>query len=314
MAKNGDFKSPLLEACDVIRAGWMEYFDEEKVRRLLRVDDLIPAMRSVLTELSAGKWQQPLRGVLGQHGGFFGVMPASGESMGIKMVTFYPGNTELPTHMAVIALFDPKTGQPLALMDGRYITEMRTAAVSAVATDALARADAKVLALLGAGVQARAHLEVLRHVRPFEDVRVWNHHREKAEQFAAEHGIKAMEIEDAVREADVIVTATSAREPFLKGEWLKSGTHVNAVGASRPDWRELDDDAMKNVVIVDSYEGAAKESGDVILSGAKPFAELGEILNLTKRVEPGATTIFKSLGMAVEDVAAAKLVYDAALR
>jgi ornithine cyclodeaminase/alanine dehydrogenase-like protein (mu-crystallin family) len=289
----------------------MEYFDEEKVRRLLRVDDLIPAMRLVLAEFSAGKWQQPLRGVLGQHGGFFGVMPASGESMGIKMVTFYPGNTELPTHMAVIALFDPKTGQPLALMDGRYITEMRTAAVSAVATDALAGKDARVLALLGAGVQARAHLEVLRHVRQFEEVRVWNHHQEKAEQFAAEHGIRAMDIEDAVRQADVIVTATSAREPFLKGEWLKSGTHVNAVGASRPDWRELDDNVMKNVVIVDSYEGAAKESGDVIRSGAKPFAELGEILNGTKRVEPGATTIFKSLGMAVEDVAAARLVYEA---
>ena len=232
--------------------------------------------------------------------------------MGIKMVTFYPGNTELPTHMAVIALFDPKTGEPLALMDGRYITEMRTAAVSAVATHALARRDAKVLTLLGAGVQAHAHLEVLPHVRQFEEVRVWNHHSEKATRFAEEHGIKAMELEAAVRDADVIVTATSAREPILKGEWLKAGAHVNAVGASRPDWRELDDAAMRNVVIVDSYEGARKESGDVILSGATPFAELGEILNGTKRVEADATTIFKSLGMAVEDVATAKLVYDAA--
>jgi ornithine cyclodeaminase/alanine dehydrogenase-like protein (mu-crystallin family) len=292
----------------------MEYFDEEKVRRLLDVGQLIAAMRSVLAEFSVGKWQQPVRGVLGQHGGFFGVMPASGESMGIKMVTFYPGNTSLPTHMAVIALFDPKTGEPLALMDGRYITEMRTAAVSAVATDALAGTDAKVLALLGAGVQAQAHLEVLRHVRRFEEVRVWNHHREKAVRFAAEHGIKAMEVEDAVRGADVVVTATSAREPILKGEWLKPGAHVNAVGASRPDWRELNDAAMKNVVIVDSYEGARKESGDVTLSGAMPFAELGEILNGTKHVESGATTIFKSLGMAVEDVAAARLVYEAARR
>lgn len=288
----------------------MEFFDEEKVRRLLRVEELIPAMREVLAEFSAGKWQQPVRGVLAQHGGFFGVMPASGESMGIKMVTFYPGNTELPTHMAVIALFDPKTGEPLGLMDGRYITEMRTAAVSAVATDALARTDAKVLTLLGAGVQARAHLEVLRHVRQFEETRVWNHHRDKAEQFAAEHGIKAMEIEEAVRGADVVVTATSARKPILKGEWLKPGAHVNAVGASRPDWRELDDAAMRNVVIVDSYEGARKESGDVILSGATPFAELGEILNGTKRVDTGATTVFKSLGMAVEDVATARLVLE----
>jgi ornithine cyclodeaminase/alanine dehydrogenase-like protein (mu-crystallin family) len=290
----------------------MKYFDEEKVRRLLEIDNLIRAMREVLGEFSAGKWQQPLRGVLAQQGGFFGVMPASGEAMGIKMVTFYPGNTELPTHMAVIALFDPKNGQPLALMDGRYITEMRTAAVSAVATDALAARDARVLALLGAGVQARAHVQVLRRVRQFDEVRVWNHHPEKAERFAEEHGIKAMGIEEAVRDADVIVTATSAREPILKGTWLKPGAHVNAVGASRPDWRELDDDAMRNIVIVDSYEGASKEAGDVILSGATPFAELGEILNGTKRVQSGATTIFKSLGMAVEDVAAAKLVYDAA--
>ena len=290
----------------------MEYFEEEKVRRLLRIDELIAAMRKVLAEFSAGKWQQPVRGVLSQNGGFFGVMPASGESMGIKMVTFYPGNTDLPTHMAVIALFDPKTGEPLALMDGRYITEMRTAAVSAVATDALAARDAKVLTLLGAGVQAQAHLEVLPHVRQFEEVRVWNHHPEKAKRFAEEHGIKAMELEAAVRDADVVVTATSAREPILKGEWLKAGAHVNAVGASRPDWRELDDAAMRNVVIVDSYDGARKESGDVILSGATPFAELGEILNGTKRVEPTATTIFKSLGMAVEDVAAAKLVYQGA--
>ena len=292
----------------------MEYFEEAKVRRLLRIPELIAAMREVLAEFSSGKWQQPVRGVLSQHEGFFGVMPASGESMGIKMVTFYPKNKELPTHMAVIALFDPKTGEPLALMDGRYITEMRTAAVSAVATDALAPRDAKVLTLLGAGVQAHAHLEVLPHVRQFQEIRVWNHHPEKAERFAEAHGIRAMKnLEAAVRDADVVVTATSAREPVLKGEWLKPGAHVNAVGASRPDWRELDDAAMRNVVIVDSYEGARKESGDVILSGATPFAELGEILNGAKRVEPGVTTVFKSLGMAVEDVAAAKLVYEAAL-
>ena len=294
----------------------MQYLGEEEVRRLLDLDALIGAMRQVLAEFSAGKWNQPVRGVLSQHEGFFGVMPASGESMGIKMVTFYPGNagSSLPTHMAVIALFDPKTGEPLALMDGRYITEMRTAAVSAVATDALAARDAKVLTLLGAGVQATAHLEMLPRVRSFEEIRVWNHHPEKAQQFAEQHGAKAMELEGAVRDADVIVTATSAREPILKGAWLKPGAHVNAVGASRPDWRELDDAAMGNAVIVDSYAGARKESGDVILSGATPFAELGEILNGIKRVEAGRTTVFKSLGMAVEDVAAARLVYDAMMQ
>src|SRR3954462_8562307 len=189
----------------------MEFFDEEKVRRLLRIEDLIGAMRQVLAEFSAGRWEQPVRGVLAQHGGFFGVMPASGESMGIKMGTFYPKNENLPTHMAVIALFDPKTGEPLALMDGRYITEMRPAAVSAVATDALAAKASKVLALLGDGVQAHAHLEMLRRVRSFDEVRVWNHHAEKAERFASEHQCRAMGSEEAVRDADVVVTVTSSR-------------------------------------------------------------------------------------------------------
>lgn len=294
----------------------MDYFEEEKVRELLQIEQLIPAMRQVLAEFSAGKWKQPLRGVLAQHGGFFGVMPASGKSMGIKMVTYYPENagTKLPTHMAVIGLFDPTTGEPLALMDGRYITEMRTAAVSAVATEALAAPEARVLALLGAGVQGRAHLEVLAHVRQFEEIRVWNRTPERAERFAEEHGIKAMALEAAVRDADVVVTATSSHEAILKGEWLKPGAHVNAVGASRPDWRELNDAAMSNVVVVDSYEGARNEAGDVILSGITPYAELGEVLNGTKPARASETTIFKSLGMAVEDVAAARLVYDAAQR
>ena len=266
----------------------MEYLDEEKVRQLLRIEQLIPAMRQVLAEFSAGKWQQPLRGVLAQQGGFFGVMPASGESMGIKLVTYYPGNagTDLPTHMAVIALFDPKTGEPLALMDGRYITEMRTAAVSAVATDALATPDAKVLALLGAGVQGRAHLEALRHVRQFEEIRIWNRTAERAERFAAEHGVKAMALEAAVRDADVVVTATSAHEPILKGEWLKTGAHVNAVGASRPNWRELDDAAMRNVVVVDSYEGARNEAGDVILSGVDAVCGAGRSFERIETREP----------------------------
>jgi thiomorpholine-carboxylate dehydrogenase len=291
----------------------VHYFEEREVRERLRVPDLIAAMRQVMMEFSDGKWQQPLRGILAQHDGFFGVMPASGKSMGIKMVTYYPGNanTTLPTHMAIVALFDPGTGEPLALMDGRYITEMRTAAVSAVATDVLAARNAKVLTLIGAGVQARAHLEVLPYVREFEEVRVWNRTWERAELFADEHGIKAMPLEAAVREADVVVTATSSHEPILKGDWLKDGAHVNAVGAARPDWRELDDAVMANVVVVDSYQGARSESGDVILSGITPYAELGEILNGSKAARAHETTVFKSLGMAVQDVAAAKLVCDA---
>jgi len=211
--------------------------------------------------------------------------------------------------MATIFLVDPQTGTPLAIMDGRLITEMRTAAVSAAATKLLAPPDGKILAILGSGVQARSHVDALRLVRNFEEIRVWSPTRERAEQFAKEIGAKAISAEEAVRGADVIVTATNSKTPVLKGLWLKPGCHVNAIGACRPDWSELDDEAMSNVVFVDSREGAMKESGDVILSGAKIYAELGEALagNVPSRVSE--TTIFKSLGMAVEDIAAAMLVY-----
>ena len=279
--------------------------------------DLIPAMEKALIDFSAGEVTQPVRQVIAINppGGFYGMMPAlTPEGLGQKIVTFYPPNAEknLPTHMATILLNDPQTGAPLAVMDGRLITEMRTAAVSAAATKLLAPKDAKVLAILGSGVQARSHIEALRLVRQFQKIRVWSPNKSHAEQFAREMGAQAMSAEDAIRDADVIVTATSSKTPVLHGTWLKSGCHVNAVGACRPDWRELDDDAMRNVVFVDSREAAMKESGDVILSRVKIYAELGEAF--AGKVPPRAneTTIFKSLGMAVEDVAAALLVYRSA--
>jgi len=274
-------------------------------------------MEKALIDFSAGKVTQPVRQVIAINppGGFYGMMPGlTPEGLGQKIVTFYPPNAEknLPTHMATILLNDPQTGAPLAVMDGRLITEMRTAAVSAAATKLLAPKDAKVLAILGSGVQARSHIEALRLVRQFEKIRVWSPNKSHAEQFAREMGAQAMSAEDAIRDADVIVTATSSKTPVLHGTWLKSGCHVNAVGACRPDWRELDDDAMRNVVFVDSREAAMKESGDVILSRVKIYAELGEAF--AGKVPPRAneTTIFKSLGMAVEDVAAALLVYRSA--
>jgi ornithine cyclodeaminase/alanine dehydrogenase-like protein (mu-crystallin family) len=289
------------------------YLDEEQVRRHLQMEALIPAMEKALIDFSGGKVTQPVRSVItvDPPGGFFGLMPALAEGLGVKIVTFYPPNAErgIPTHMATIFLADPETGAPLAVMDGRLITEMRTAAVSAAATKLLAPPDGKILAILGSGVQARSHLEALRLVRNFDEVRVWSPNPEHAQRFAKEFGTKATSVEDAVRDADVIVTATSSKTPVLKGAWLKRGCHVNAVGACRPDWRELNDDAMNNVVFVDSRDGAMKESGDVILSGVKIYAELGEAL--AGKVAPRAdeTTIFKSLGMAVEDIAAALLVY-----
>jgi thiomorpholine-carboxylate dehydrogenase len=243
-------------------------------------------------------------------------MPAlTPDGLGLKAVTFYPSNVErgIPTHMATIFLVDPQTGTPLAIMDGRLITEMRTAAVSAAATKLLAFPAAKILAILGSGVQSRSHAEALQLVRNFEEIRVWSPTKEHAERFAKEVGGKAMSAEEAVRGADVVVTTTNSKTPVLKGSWLKPGCHVNAIGACRPDWRELDDEAMSNVVFVDSREGAMKESGDVILSDAKIYAELGEALAGKVPSRANEITIFKSLGMAVEDISAAMLVYRAAV-
>jgi len=292
------------------------YLDEPAVRAALRWDQLIAEMEAALTALSQGRVIQPVRNTITIEEGkrYLAVMPAVAEdAMGLKAVSFYPGNagTALPTHLAMILLFRPDTGEPLAVMDGRLITEMRTAAVSAAVTKYLASPDSRVLALLGSGVQAEAHLEALSQVRRFDEVRVWSRTPAHAQRFAGEHGARAMDAESAVRGADVVVTATNAAEPILKGAWLKRGAHVNAVGSPRPTWRELDDDAMANVLVVDSREAALKESGDVILSKAKIHAEAGEIFDGSKTVSASETTVFKSLGLAIEDVAAARLVYEA---
>lgn len=295
----------------------MVILDERAVQRLLHFPDLIPAMARALADLSAGRVVQPVRAVLpvAPHQGFFAVMPAYAGALGAKLVTFYPRNEGLPTHHAVIVLFRPETGEPLAMMDGRLITEMRTAAVSAVATQHLARAESAVLAILGSGVQAGSHLEALRLVRPFAEVRVWSPHQ--ARGFAERHGVQAVATaEAAVRGADVVVVATSSRTPVLFGRWLSPGTHVNAVGATRPDWRELDDDLLARArLYVESREAAGKESGDV-MAAREVVAEIGEIVagGQPARRSADEITVFKSVGVAVEDVAAAALVYEAAIR
>jgi ornithine cyclodeaminase/alanine dehydrogenase-like protein (mu-crystallin family) len=288
--------------------------DESAVQRLLQYEELIPAIARALADLSGGRVVQPVRAVLpvAPHRGFFAVMPAYAGALGAKLVTFYPHNEGIHTHHAVIMLFRPETGEPLAMMDGRLITEMRTAAASAVATQQLARADASVLAILGSGVQARSHLEALRLVRPFSEVRVWSPRNARA--FAERHGVTATATpEAAVRGADVVVVAVNSRVPVLFGHWLSPGTHVNAIGATRPDWRELDDEVLARArLYVDSREAATKESGDV-MAAREVVAEIGEVV---AGVHPGRgsadeTTLFKSVGVAVEDVAAAALVYDA---
>ncbi len=288
------------------------FLTEEQVRAVLRMEELIPVMAGALRDLSAGKVQQPMRTVLpvAEHKGFFAVMPVYGGALGAKLVTFYPHNTEVHTHHAMILLFRPETGEPLVTMDGRLITEMRTAAVSAVATEALARTDASVLAILGSGVEARSHLEAMRIVRKFREVRVWSPRNARA--FAKEFDVRAAaSAEEAVRGADVIVVATAATTPVLIGEWLSPGTHINAVGATRPDWRELDDAVLRRArIYVEAREAVMKESGDIIAAG-NIFAEIGEVVAGTKsgRKSEEEITLFKSVGVAVEDIVAADLVW-----
>ena len=290
--------------------------DEGAVRDLLRMEDLIPVMASALADLSSGKVVQPMRVMvpIADHGGFLGLMPAYGGALGAKLVTFYPNNQGVPTHHAVIVLFRPETGEPLVTMDGRLITEMRTAAVSAVATKCLARPEASVLGILGAGVQARSHLEALRLVRAFREIRVWSPRNARA--FAKQFGIRAAaSAAEAVRGADVVVVATTSQTPVLLGEWLSAGTHINAVGAPRPTWRELDDAVLRAArIYVESREAATRESGDVIAAG-QVYAEIGEVVTGAKRGRESASeiTLFKSVGVAIEDVATADLVYRKAL-
>jgi ornithine cyclodeaminase/alanine dehydrogenase-like protein (mu-crystallin family) len=287
--------------------------DEVAVRKFLHMPALIPAMERALRALSAGEVVQPMRVMMpvAEHGGFLGSMPAyAGGQLGAKLVTFFPDNQGVPTHHALVLLFQPATGEPLVVMDGRLITEMRTGAVSAAATRSLSRPDSSILAILGSGVQARSHLEALRLVRPFREIRVWS--PRNAAAFAERFEVRlARSAEDAVRGADVVVVATTSRTPVLSGEWLSPGVHVNAVGAPRPGWRELDDNVLRQAKLyVESREAASRESGDVIAAG-DIFAELGEVIGGARpgRQSAEEITLFKSVGVAVEDIASAELVY-----
>jgi ornithine cyclodeaminase/alanine dehydrogenase-like protein (mu-crystallin family) len=297
------------------------YIPEEEVRSLLTYEALISAIRNALIDYSAGKVDQPPRSILRpSNQDWFAVMPViHGDVMGTKSVTFFPGNgvlnanPALPTHMAVITLLSRTTGEPLAVMDGRLITEMRTAAVSAVALDALARPNVTSLGILGAGAQASSHLETLRRVRPsLTDVRIWSRTPVRAEQLAAEYGARATTIEEAAS-ADVVLTVTTSPTPILQGRWLSPRALVLAVGAVGAHLRELDDEAARSSwVVAESRASIEREAGDILLSGAQVQAEIGEILT-----DPGYPVprnrriLFKSVGMAIEDLVAARLVWQA---
>jgi len=297
------------------------YVSEQEVRAVLTYETLIPAIRQALIDYSAGLVDQPPRIIQragnaeGAKNGWFAVMPViAGDVMAVKTVTFYPANDEsgLPTHMAIVELLRRVTGEPLALMDGRLITEMRTAAVSAVALNALAAPDVHSLGILGSGVQARSHLEALRLVRPsLKDIRIWSRTAVNAERLAAESGGRAVPISEAAA-ADVVLTVTSSAVPVLQGRWLASHALVLAVGATGSTLRELDDEAMlSSYVVAESESAVERESGDVRLSGAKVGAEIGNILSRAVDVPAGGRIVFKSVGMAIEDLTAARLVWQA---
>lgn len=297
------------------------HLDDAAVRRLLRLEDLLAGMRRALVDLSARRVVQPLRLVMDLPGGqdFLMVKPAlTTDALITKLITLRQANAArgLPSMLATLVLMEPATGQTLAVMDATWLTELRTAAVSAVAAETLTLPGPKIVALLGSGALARSHALALRAVRQVVEVRVWSRNPENVARCVEDiDGIGCSSAEQAVRGADIVCTVTSASEPVLKGAWLKPGAFVAAIGAPRPTWRELDDAAMRNVLVADSREAAETESGDVILSGARVSAEIGEILAGTKPPPAkGATVIFKALGQAVEDAVAARLVYDAALR
>jgi ornithine cyclodeaminase len=296
------------------------------------MDDLIAAMETALIAFSTGRVAQPVRTVVDAGGrGFFGVMPAyvpAPGALGAKLVTVFHENAGagLPTHLATILLLDATTGALLAILDGRYITEARTAAVSAVSTALLARDEAARLAIIGTGVQARSHLEAIAKVRRIREVRVWSPKEASRAAFvqAMQPGAAAAihvcaSAREAVDAADVIVLATAAREPVVRNDWIADGAHICAVGACRPDQREMDSALLARArVFVDSRAGAMSEAGDIIIpmqEGAfDPSHIAGEIGDVAARqtsgrTSPGDVTIFKSLGMAVEDVAAAHLAY-----
>jgi alanine dehydrogenase len=309
---------------------------EEDVRIVLSMDDLISAMRTALGQFSMRAVEQPLRTVIevGLQKAAFGVMPAyirHSSALGAKLVTVFSSNAGagLPTHLATILLFDSMTGELRAIVDGRFITEARTGAVSAVSTDLLANGDAHVLAVIGSGVQARSHVDAIGRVRDVQAIRAWSPDRNRLAAFVREMrprtggSVTACgSAREAVDGADIVVLATSAREPIVRSEWIGDGTHICAVGACRPDQREMDTALVaRGRLFVDSRIGALAEAGDVLLpmqEGAFDerhiAGELGEVVTGTVpgRRSSAEITIFKSLGMAVEDVAAAHLAYEKA--
>ncbi|MFL5981887.1 MAG: ornithine cyclodeaminase family protein [Gaiellaceae bacterium] len=301
----------------------MILLSQAEVRELLDLDALVDALADAHRELSEGKASMPPRiAALAERNGLLGAMPAYLPSAGLacKLVTLFPENRDRHTHQALICIFDPANGAPVALMDGTYITATRTAAGSALATRLLAREDARVLAILGAGVQARTHAEALRRVRRFDEIRVASRDPKRAQELAEELGAKAVaSFEQAVRGADVVAAATHATEPIVLREWLAPGAHVNSVGANPAGRGEIDAAIVRDALVAVEYRestlapppAGASEFRD---GAPRDVVELGELVAGTRpgRGSPEQITLYKSVGVAVQDAAAAALVLAAA--
>jgi alanine dehydrogenase len=304
--------------------GELLYLSRAEVERLLDIDAMLDALGKALVVFSSGitsvpprsAARVPDRGLLGVMAGY-----VPGIALEVKLVSVFPANHhhDLPSHQGLIAIFDEDNGAPLALMDGTYITAIRTGGTAALAARLLAREDASVLAILGAGVQGGAHLETFTRVRDFKEIRVASRHQETAKTLAARHprARVAESFEAAVRGADVVACCTDAREPILRSDWLKRGAHVSSVGGTFGP--ELDGSTIAAGRVFVEWRGAATNpppAGAAELQGLSPesITEVGEVLAGTKpgRKSADEITIYKSTGHAVEDAATARLVYDRA--
>lgn len=308
----------------------------DDLKSLLSMKEAIDVVEEAFRQLATGTIQMPLRSRLEirEHEGWVAVMPALIErtgAIGLKVVSTYPANPtrhNLPTTLATILMVDAATGAVSTIMDGAFITALRTGAVSGIATKYLARQDSRVAAILGSGVQAETQLAAIVAVREIEKARVYDtvvsRREDYAQRMSRELGIDvapSSTAEEAVKNADIIATATTARSPVIHVEWIQAGTHINSIGAPSPDARELDDGTIrKSRITVDLREAALKETGDLvvpILKGiisAADIAELGEIVTGKEsgRIDSDETTIFKSVGLAMEDVAVAQEAYQKA--
>ena len=290
------------------------YFSDDDARACLPIPKLTDAMTAAFIAYSTGKARQPERSVvsLDEKDARMLTMPAVGSIAGVKIVTVAPVNPqrELPSHQALFIAFNKQTGSPIAMMDATYLTEIRTACASAAAARALMSITAQTkLAIIGAGVQARSHIRVFRELFNISDITIASRNAHNAAALAAQTGCNVSSTtQDAVKDCSLIIAATSSKTPALLNDWIVPGSLVISVGAPFPDWRELDDALISQQLIVDSRAGCQHESGDIVATNAHIHGEIGAVLNGEVEIDVTKTRVFKSGGLAIEDVEAASLV------